>query len=56
MTFVTDVLRASDTVAHVIEDCPALAQEREAAGVGTCLELCTKPADAAEFLRVAGLV
>ena len=46
-------LGASYTVAHVIEECPALTQEREAAGVGACLELWTKPA---EFLRVAGLV
>ena len=40
-------LGASDTVAHVIEECPALTQECEAAGVGACLELWTKPAEAA---------
>ena len=32
-------LGASDAVADVMEECPALIQEREAAGVWACLEL-----------------
>ena len=49
-------LGSSDTVAHVMEECPAFTEEIEAVGVGACLELWTKPVEAAEFLRVAGLV
>mgnify|MGYP000498274895 CR=1 FL=1 len=49
-------LGAPDTVVHVVEDCPALTPEREAAGVTSCLDLWDKPVEAAEFLRAAGLV